>query len=148
MSEKPLFVPAISGFFYRGGSPGISGPGSILAKETGWDYYLFITGIGNTQLIELYSGRGCGRGGEIMVYNTFGTCSTQINFDVDDEHRVHNVVFTGGCNGNLKAIGKLVEGQKAEDVIKLLKGNTCSFKPTSCADQLARALEQALAEKN
>lgn len=82
-----------------------------------------------------------------MTYYTRGTCSSQIDFDVDEEHRVHNVRFTGGCNGNLKAIGKLVEGQKAEDVIHLLKGNTCGFKSTSCADQLALALEQAVAAK-
>ncbi|MBR6916683.1 MAG: TIGR03905 family TSCPD domain-containing protein, partial [Clostridia bacterium] len=57
-----------------------------------------------------------------------------------------NVSFTRGCNGNLKAISKLVEGMRAEDVIRILKGNTCGTKGTSCADQLATALEKALAE--
>ena len=76
-------------------------------------------------------------------YKTKGTCSSKIDFELEDGI-VHNVVFTNGCNGNLKAIGKLVEGMTAEKVIELLKGNTCRSNPTSCADQLARALEAAL----
>ena len=82
-----------------------------------------------------------------MTYYTHGTCSSRIDFDIDEDHRVHGVTFTDGCNGNLKAVGKLVEGKKAEDVIALLKGNTCGFKTTSCADQLALALEQALSAR-
>ena len=77
-------------------------------------------------------------------YKTQGTCSTKIVFDLEDKNIVKNVAFTGGCNGNLKAVSKLVDGMKAEDVIKLLKGNTCGSKPTSCADQLTKALEKAL----
>ncbi len=75
-------------------------------------------------------------------YKTKGTCSSSISFEVEDG-KVRNVAFTGGCNGNLKAISKLVEGMNAEDVIRLLSGNTCGFKNTSCADQLAAALKEA-----
>ena len=80
-----------------------------------------------------------------MTYNykTRGTCSSQITFEIEDG-KVKNVVFTGGCNGNLKAIAKLVEGMEAEKVIEILAGNTCGFKNTSCADQLAAALKEAV----
>ena len=78
-------------------------------------------------------------------YKTSGTCSQMIHFDIRDG-KVYNVSFDGGCNGNLKGISKLVEGQDAQHIIGLLKGNTCGFKPTSCPDQLARALEAALAK--
>ena len=78
-----------------------------------------------------------------MTYKTKGTCSQVIEFDLQDGN-VHNVKFIGGCNGNLKGIGKLVEGMKAEDVISKLEGTTCGFKNTSCPDQLAQALKQAL----
>jgi uncharacterized protein (TIGR03905 family) len=81
-------------------------------------------------------------------YRTKGTCSTKIEFNIVNKDIIDNVVFTGGCNGNLKAISKLVDGKKAEDIIKLLKGNTCGYKPTSCADQLALALEEALKKEN
>ncbi len=81
-----------------------------------------------------------------MRYTTKGTCSRFIDFDLIDGV-VKNVVFTGGCNGNLKGIGALVEGMSAEDAIKKLTGITCGFKPTSCPDQLAKALEAALAGK-
>jgi uncharacterized protein (TIGR03905 family) len=77
-------------------------------------------------------------------YKTKGVCSRQIHFDIDDNGYVHNVSFLGGCNGNLKAIGKLVEGMKAEKVIEILEGNTCGSRPTSCADQLAQALKENL----
>lgn len=79
-----------------------------------------------------------------MQYTTKGTCSRFIDFDLEDGI-VKNVVFTGGCNGNLKGIGALVEGRPAAEVIQLLKGTTCGFKATSCPDQLAHALEEALA---
>ena len=69
-------------------------------------------------------------------------CSSKVDFDLEDG-KVHNVVFTGGCNGNLKAIGKLVEGMEREKLVSILKGNTCGPSSTSCADQLARAVEQA-----
>lgn len=78
-------------------------------------------------------------------YKTQGTCSRKIDFDLEDG-TVKNVKFTGGCNGNLKGISSLVEGMKAEDAIERLKGIRCGFKSTSCPDQLARALEKAMAE--
>ena len=78
-------------------------------------------------------------------YKTKNVRSSEINFDLE-EGKLHNVVFTGGCNGNLKAIGKLVEGMDADQVIALLKGNTCGPNFTSCADQLTKAVEAAKAE--
>ena len=81
---------------------------------------------------------------EKITYPTWGTCSKFINFELDDENRVHNVQFIGGCNGNTKGIGKLVEGMDAEEVIKRLRGVLCGNKPTSCPDQLAEALEKEL----
>ena len=75
-------------------------------------------------------------------YRTYGVCSVQINFDLDDDV-VSNVEFIGGCNGNLKAISKLVDGMTVDQIEGYLKGNTCGYKPTSCADQLAVAVRQA-----
>ena len=75
-------------------------------------------------------------------YKTSGTCSMMIHFDLE-EGLVKNVRFDGGCNGNLKAIGKLVEGQTPDYIIDKLSGNTCGMRSTSCADQLARAVKQA-----
>ena len=80
----------------------------------------------------------------MYIYKTKGTCSQEIHFDLKDG-KVYNVSFVGGCNGNLKGISKLVEGQDAQRIIDLLKGNTCGFKSTSCPDQLAIALEKAMA---
>ncbi len=73
-------------------------------------------------------------------YTTQGTCSRIIDFEVEDGI-VRNVRFTGGCHGNLQGIGALVEGMKIEDVIARLDGILCRDKPTSCPDQLARALK-------
>lgn len=73
-------------------------------------------------------------------YKTKGTCSTNIDFDIENDH-IYNVTFTGGCNGNLKAVSKLVEGEKVEDVIKKLSGIKCGFRNTACADQFSKALE-------
>lgn len=70
-------------------------------------------------------------------------CSSEIQADLEDGI-VRNVRFTGGCPGNLLAISKLVDGMKAQDVVRLLEGNPCGDKETSCADQLAKALKQAL----
>ena len=80
-----------------------------------------------------------------MTYNykTSGTCSREIMFDIVDG-KVYNVQYLGGCNGNLKGISSLVEGMKVEDVIARLEGTTCGGKPTSCPDQLATALKEAL----
>lgn len=77
-------------------------------------------------------------------YKTKGTCSQMIYFDVVDG-KVMNVQFMGGCNGNLKGIGALVEGMRVEDVIARVEGITCGMKNTSCPDQLAQALK-AVAE--
>ena len=73
-------------------------------------------------------------------------CSQEIRFGIEDG-KLHGVQFTSGCDGNLKAIGKLVEGQDARRIAELLKGNDCSGRGTSCADQLSRAIEAALLEE-
>lgn len=76
-------------------------------------------------------------------YTPKGTCSRYIEFELENGI-VHNVAFTGGCNGNLKSIGRLVEGMKANDVIEQLQGVDCAGRGTSCGDQLARALTAAM----
>lgn len=76
-------------------------------------------------------------------YDTTGTCSKCIDIEINDGI-VSEVIFTGGCNGNLKGINALVNGMKIEDVISRLKGIRCREKPTSCPDQLATALQQIL----
>lgn len=80
-------------------------------------------------------------------YKTRGTCAREISFELENG-TVKNVSFYGGCNGNLKGIAALVEGKKAEEIIPLIKGIKCGFKPTSCPDQLANALQEALNEQN
>lgn len=81
------------------------------------------------------------------TYRPHGVCSRSISFDLDDENKIHNLAFVGGCNGNLKGIGKLVEGMPADWVIDCCLGTECGGKPTSCPDQLAIALQKALIEK-
>lgn len=81
-----------------------------------------------------------------MVYRTRGTCATKIDVEIDKDHVIQSVHFTGGCNGNLQGISKLVAGRKAEEVIAALEGTKCGFKNTSCPDQLSKALRQAIAE--
>ncbi len=76
-------------------------------------------------------------------YKTEMTCSTLISFDIDKDDVITNVKFTNGCNGNLKAIGKLVEGQTVDYIEDKLLGNLCGRRPTSCADQLAKAVRAA-----
>ena len=76
------------------------------------------------------------------TYRTSGTCSVQINFDINDDV-ITNVSFLGGCNGNLQGVSRLVEGMKVEEVKERLGGIRCGYKNTSCPDQLVRALEQA-----
>ncbi|HAM68260.1 MAG TPA: TIGR03905 family protein [Ruminococcus sp.] len=76
------------------------------------------------------------------VYKTQIVCSTEIRFHLED-NVVSNIAFTGGCNGNLKAISKLVDGWTVEQIEEKLLGNLCGRRPTSCADQLARAVRQA-----
>jgi uncharacterized protein (TIGR03905 family) len=79
-----------------------------------------------------------------MEFITNGVCARKINFEIDNEGKVRNVSFLGGCNGNLKAVSKLVEGMDAHKVVEILEGNTCGMRSTSCADQLAKALKGAL----
>lgn len=79
-------------------------------------------------------------------YTTKGTCSREIYFQIEDG-KLTNVSFLGGCNGNLKGICSLVEGMDVQEVIKRLEGTTCGGKPTSCPDQLATALKEALAKE-
>lgn len=81
------------------------------------------------------------------TYKTEGVCSTQIDFDIED-NKVKNVEYTRGCNGNLKALSALVEGQDIDTIISKLKGITCNFKQTSCGDQLAQALIKIKEQKN
>ena len=73
-------------------------------------------------------------------YKTQGVCAQVIHFTKNDDGTISNISFEGGCNGNLKAISKLCDGMKAEDIAAKLAGNTCGFKSTSCADQLAKAV--------
>ena len=83
----------------------------------------------------------------MYTYKTKGTCSSFINFKMDENHVITEVNFIGGCNRNLQGISQLVTGMKAEEVIERLKGIQCGFKPTSCPDQLATALSEALAKQ-
>ena len=78
-------------------------------------------------------------------YQTKGVCSRTISFDVENGI-ISNVKFEGGCNGNLKAISRLVDGKNAEEISAVLAGNTCGMKNTSCADQLSKAINEALKE--
>ena len=81
-----------------------------------------------------------------MVYTTQGTCSREISFDVVD-NKLHNVKFTGGCNGNLQGVSKLVEGMDINEVISRVEGIHCGTRPTSCPDQLACALKEYKAQQ-
>ncbi len=81
-----------------------------------------------------------------VTYNPKGVCSVQIDYDLDDEGRMHDLKYTGGCNGNLKAIGRLLEGMEAKKAADILRGNLCQNRGTSCADQLARSIDEALNE--
>ncbi len=79
------------------------------------------------------------------TYKTRSVCAMQINFDINGDI-ITNVKFMGGCNGNLKAISKLVDGWTVDKIEQYLKGNTCGPRPTSCADQLAIAVRTAFEE--
>lgn len=81
------------------------------------------------------------------IYKTKGTCSAEISFDIENDI-VTNVSFLGGCNGNLKAISKLVDGMSVTEIEEKLKGNTCGRRITSCADQLAIAVREASNKNN
>ena len=78
------------------------------------------------------------------TYYTSGTCSSQIDFEVED-NVIKQVFFTGGCHGNLQGISRLVQGLTCDEAIAKLEGIRCGYKATSCPDQLARALKEAMA---
>lgn len=80
------------------------------------------------------------------TYKTHGTCSSQIDLELEDGV-IQSVSFTGGCNGNLKGISRLVTGMPAEEAMEQLAGILCGGRPTSCPDQLSRALREALAQQ-
>ena len=80
-------------------------------------------------------------------YRPRGVCSSEMIFEIDENNIVQDLKVIGGCNGNLKGIGALVKGMKVEDIITKLSGITCGFKPTSCPDQIAKALKEFV-EKN
>lgn len=75
------------------------------------------------------------------TYNPKGVCSVQMDFDIKD-NKIHNLVVTGGCNGNLKGIASLIEGQDLDTVKEKLKGINCNGRGTSCPDQLSKAIEE------
>lgn len=75
-----------------------------------------------------------------------GVCPMQIKFEIDDEKKVKNVRFLGGCSGNTQGISSLVEGLPADELVKRLSGIDCNGKGTSCPDQLARAVKEAIGE--
>lgn len=79
-----------------------------------------------------------------ITYPCVGTCSRQVDIEIDDQHIVRSVLFTGGCHGNTQGIAALVSGMKAEEAIARLEGIDCRGRGTSCPDQLARALKEAL----
>ena len=74
-----------------------------------------------------------------------GVCSFMIDIELEGD-TIKDVTFTGGCDGNLKGISKLIKGMKVSDVIERLEGTTCGFKDTSCPDQLSKALRQAMSQ--
>jgi uncharacterized protein (TIGR03905 family) len=80
----------------------------------------------------------------IYTYYPQGTCSSQIDFELDEEGVIRDIQFTGGCHGNLQGISTLVRGMKAKDVMGKLQGIRCGYKNTSCPDQLATALREAM----
>lgn len=81
-----------------------------------------------------------------FTYYTQGTCSSQIDFELDDDGVIGDVRFTGGCHGNLQGISVLLRGMKASEAVSKLQGIRCGYKNTSCPDQLAFALRQALTQ--
>lgn len=78
-----------------------------------------------------------------MVYKTKGVCSQAVEFEITDG-KVHNIHFVGGCSGNTQGVSMLAEGMDVQEVIKRLEGIRCGFRPTSCPDQLAKALKAAI----
>jgi len=83
-----------------------------------------------------------------LWYPTEGTCSKFIHVVLSDDNIIQEVQFIGGCNGNTQGISSLVKGQKAQDVIDRVKGISCGGRPTSCPDQLSKALVKAIESAN
>lgn len=81
-----------------------------------------------------------------LTYKTSGTCAAAIEIELNDSNIIENVKFIGGCKGNTQGISALVKGMDARDVISRVEGIRCGFKPTSCPDQLAKALRSMLGE--
>lgn len=79
-----------------------------------------------------------------MTYKTSGVCSRAIDFEIDSENKVRNVRFDGGCSGNTQGVARLVEGMDVNEAISRLEGIRCGRRPTSCPDQLSKALKDAL----
>ena len=78
-----------------------------------------------------------------MTYKTSGVCSREINFEIDEAAGIVSALeFSGGCSGNTGGLSRLIVGMKVDEVIQKLEGITCDFRPTSCPDQLARALKE------
>ncbi|MBQ3442209.1 MAG: TIGR03905 family TSCPD domain-containing protein [Selenomonadaceae bacterium] len=85
---------------------------------------------------------------ESFTFEPKRVCSKRIDFALDEEGRLHDVKFMGGCPGNLPAIGKLVEGKDAKEIADILRGNPCGARGTSCADQLSIAIDEALRSRS
>lgn len=83
---------------------------------------------------------------EHVEFDTKGVCAKKITFEINDG-KLHDVKFSGGCPGNLPAIAKLIEGKDATEIANILRGNQCAARGTSCADQLAKAIDEALSRK-
>ena len=80
-----------------------------------------------------------------MTYKTKGVCSREINFEVED-NKVKNVQFVGGCSGNTQGVARLIDGMDIDEAISRIEGIQCGFRPTSCPDQLAKALREAISQ--
>lgn len=77
-----------------------------------------------------------------MIYKTSGVCSTEINFEIDENETITSIAFTRGCAGNASGMSRLLVGMKVNDIINRLEGTTCGSKKTSCPDQLTKALKK------
>ncbi len=85
---------------------------------------------------------------ESYTFKPQRVCAKLIDFNLDDDGRIHDLNFMGGCPGNLPAIAKLVEGKNAAEIANILRGNVCGGRGTSCADQLAIAIDNALKSRS
>ncbi|MDR1014101.1 MAG: TIGR03905 family TSCPD domain-containing protein [Coriobacteriales bacterium] len=80
-------------------------------------------------------------------FKTKGVCATQIDFEIDDEGRVHGIGFVGGCPGNAAGVARLAEGRPASELVEMLEGLPCGRRPSSCPDQLACALREEMGRR-